>query len=91
VTGPHDVIAFVEGSDVNAFGITIISNPGTPYRIFTIGLADARCDASAGRGNSGNRSGEIPAQEGERGYPNEQSIWRLLLLRGRGVGTRGGS
>lgn len=25
VTGPHDVIAFVEGPDINALGITIIS------------------------------------------------------------------
>lgn len=25
VTGPHDVIAFVEGSDINALGMTIIS------------------------------------------------------------------
>lgn len=25
VTGPHDVIAFVEGPDINALGVTIIS------------------------------------------------------------------
>lgn len=25
VTGPHDVIAYVEGPDINALGITIIS------------------------------------------------------------------
>lgn len=25
VTGPHDVIAFVEGPDINALGMTIIS------------------------------------------------------------------
>lgn len=25
VTGPHDVIAFVEGPDINALGLTIIS------------------------------------------------------------------
>ncbi len=25
VTGPHDVITFVEGADINALGVTIIS------------------------------------------------------------------